>query len=180
MLAVTRDGNTAFTTNEGTSTLSRLDLTSRQFVSTFPASEGVEGIVVTNDGKELWAGEHAESAVKVRDAVTGQVLATFTGFRYPVKLVISPDGRRIAISDLGCKTISVADPATRRIIRTIRGPRGERASAGTFSPDGSVLFASVWDDRVVVALDIENGRELGRFKVGRAPDGLGWGPTPAR
>ena len=44
----------------------------------------------------------------------------------------------------------------------------------------SVLFASVWDDRVVVALDIENGRELGRFRVGRAPVGLGWGPSPAR
>ena len=178
-LAITRDGRTAFTTNEGTSTVSKMDLTTHSFVATFPATENVEGIGVTADGNELWVGSTAIGGVQVFATESGKVVATLPQFRYPVRVVVSSDGRRVVISDPGCKAVVVADPATRKVVRVIR------ADAGTFlvgeiAPDSRVAFAASGDAGRVVSLDLETGRRIAEYKTGRHPDGVAWGPTPAR
>ena len=178
-LAITRDGRTAFTTNEGTSTVSRMDLTTHSFVAAFPATENVEGIAVTADGKEVWVGSTAVGGVQLFDAESGKVVATLPQFRYPVRVVVSPDGRRVVISDPGCKAVVVADPATRKVVRVIR------ANAGTFlvgeiAPDSRVAFAASGDAGRVVSIDLETGRRIAEYKTDRHPDGVAWGPTPAR
>ena len=138
LVAVTSDGRIAFTTNEGTGTLSRLDLGTHSFVASFPASIDVEGLVVTPDGRELWVGENVRGAVTVRDAGTGAVLTTLDGFRYPNRIAISPDGRRVVISDPGCRTIVVADAASRRVVNVMRVPETDAVS-----PNRSVTVRTI-------------------------------------
>jgi DNA-binding beta-propeller fold protein YncE len=176
LLAATRDGKTLFTTNEGSATVSRIDLETRRFVASFPATRDVEGIAVTSDGKELWVGQTSDSSVWVIDAVTGTRLARFPGFRHPNKIVSSPDGKRLLISDPTCGVLAVGDPATRRITQVIRGPYSH-VWAGAFSPDGSIIFAAA-GRRDVIAMDVEKGTPLARIRVGRWPDGMGWAPKP--
>ena len=175
LLAVTADGRTLFTTNEGTATLSRLDLERGVFETTFPASDNVEGLVVTPDGKELWIGHPAEGALKVHDAHTGAVLATFGNFRYPVRIALSPDGKTVAISDPGCRVLAIADAASRRIVRTIGTPDG-MTMVGDFTPDNRIAFAALGDRREVIAIDLAAARVVARHKAGWHPDGLAWGP----
>jgi DNA-binding beta-propeller fold protein YncE len=177
LVAVTRDGRTAFTTNEGTGTVSRLDLAERRFVASFPAWPEVEGIAVTADGKELWVGHNAKGAVKVLDASTGAVRAVLPGFRFPVRMVTAPDGR-IVVSDPGCRAVVVADPATRRVISTTHLPYDQPVLAGDVAPDGRVAFVALGGERAVIALDLQTGRVLARHRAGSHPDGLGWGPIP--
>ena len=177
LVAVTPDGRTAFTTNEGTATVSRLDLERRAFVASFPASPDVEGIAVAAGGRELWVGQPARGVVTVHDAGTGAVLATHAGFRVPVRIAASPDGRRVVISDPRCRAIAVADARTRAIVRTLRAPQDPPVLVGEIAPDGRTAFAAVGGERLVLALDLETGRVLGRHRTQRHPDGLGWGPA---
>jgi DNA-binding beta-propeller fold protein YncE len=172
MLAVSPDGNTVFTTNEGSGTISRLDVPSRSLVATFPASAGVEGIAVTADGRELWVGEPGDSAVRVLDAATGAELARFRGFRYPVRLVASPDGRRVAISDPGCRMIAVADPSARRIERIIATPHEPPVMVGEIAADGRTAVASVNEERAILALDLLSGEVFARYAAGWGADGV--------
>ena len=180
MLAIGPDGRTVFTTNEGTATISRLDLPRRAFVRTFPATDQVEGIAVAAGGREIWVGEPALGAVTVRDAETGATLATLTGFRYPVRIVPTREGDRVVISDPGCRNIVVADGATRRILTTLRVENDPPALVGDVAPGGRVAFASVSAESAVVAIDLEAGTIVGRHRTGRHPDGLEWGPRPDR
>lgn len=172
MLAVSADGNTVFTTNEGSGTISRLDVPSRSLIATFPASEGVEGIAVTADGRELWIGEPGDSAVRVLDAVTGAELARFPGFRYPVRIVASPAGERVAISDPGCRMIVVADPAARRLDRVIATPHEPPVMVGEIGADGRTAVASVNAERALLALDLLSGEVIARYPAGWGTDGV--------
>jgi YVTN family beta-propeller protein len=172
MLAVSPDGNTVYTTNEGSGTISRLDVPSRSLVATFPASEGVEGIAVTADGRELWVGEPGDSAVRVLDAATGAELARFPGFRYPVRIVASPGGERVAISDPVCRIIAVADPATRRIERIIGTPHEPPVMVGEIAADGRTAIASVNEERALLALDLVSGEVFARYPAGWGADGV--------
>jgi DNA-binding beta-propeller fold protein YncE len=178
-LAITRDGRTAFTTNEGTSTVSKMDLTTHSFVAAFPATENVEGVGVTADGRELWVGSTAIGGVQVFDTESGKVVATLQQFRYPVRVVVSPDGRRVVISDPGCKAVVVADPATRRVVRVIRVDAATFL-VGEIAPDSRVAFAASAGAGRVVSIDLETGRRIAEYKTGRHPDGVAWGPTPSR
>lgn len=173
-LAVTPDGLFAFTTNEGSATVTRLDVAARRPVRTFPAAPEVEGIAVTADGRELWVGLGvSDSAVHVLHAATGEVLARLRGFRHPVRMTRGPSA--IVISDLGCRSVMIADPATRRIVRVLRGP--DRMAVGAVDASGRYGFAAVWPRQQLIVLDLETGAVLARFRAGRGTDGVAWGPT---
>jgi DNA-binding beta-propeller fold protein YncE len=179
MVAVTRDGRTAFTTNEGSATVSRLDLGSGRFLGSFNATPNVEGIAVTRDGRELWIGEQAVGSVSIRNAVTGEVLAKFPGFLHPNRIVLTPDGSRVLISDPGCDVIAVGDVAGRKLLKVMRSP-DDMLIVGDVAPDNRIAFASasrplLWGQ--VKAIDLESGAVIGIYRAGRHPDGLGWGPA---
>ena len=82
------------------------------------------------------------------------------------------------ISDPGCRAIVVADARTRAIVRTLGAGAAPPVLVGEVAADGRTAFASAWDDRLAVALDLETGRVLARHRTERSPDGLGWGPAP--
>lgn len=174
LLAVTGDGSTVFTTNEGTADISRLDVATRSFVAAFPASAGVEGIAVA--GGELWVGEPSRGVVTVRNAESGTVLATLPGFRHPVRIRASPGGERVVISDPGCRIIAIGDPATRRLVSVIGTGKLAPVMVGDVAPDGRTAFASASDEREVLVLDLEGATVLARHRAGWHPDGVAWGP----
>jgi DNA-binding beta-propeller fold protein YncE len=176
-LAVSPDGRSAFTTNEGTATISRRDLTTGGFGVHFPASENVEGIAVTADGREVWTGEQSQGTVTVRDAASGNLLATFSGFRNPIRLMRSPDGGRIVISDPGCKAIVAADPATRRLTRVIGTTPLGSVLVGDFAGAAGIVVASALNERKLAVIDLDSGTVIASHRVGWHPDGLGWGPA---
>jgi DNA-binding beta-propeller fold protein YncE len=174
LVAVTDDGTTAFTNDEGSARVSRLDLVARKRVASFPVSMDAEGIAVTANGAELWVGEKAIGAVTVRDAATGALLKRFDHFRYPDRIGTTPDRKRVIISDPGCGIVVVADAATRALVSTWRAP--DDTYVGDVGPDNRTAFAASASNRVI-AFDLQTGTLVGRYKVGRQPHTLGWGPA---
>lgn len=175
LVAVTEDGNTAFTNDEGSARVSRLDLVSRKRVASFPVSMDAEGIAVTMNGAELWVGEKTIGAVTVRDAKTGALLERFDNFRYPDRITTTPDRKHVIISDPGCKTVVVADAATRTIKTTWHAP--DATYVGDVGPDNRLAFAAS-ERNWVTAFDLETGALFGRYRVGRHPHTLGWAQAP--
>jgi DNA-binding beta-propeller fold protein YncE len=177
-LTVSRDGSTAWTTNEGTADISRIDLVNRSLVVKFPASTNIEGIALAMGDRELWVGEPGERAVKVRDAGTGRILATLPGFKYPVRIVATDDGRRVVISDPGCRIVAIAD-AERRAVTSVLDGSDLRAFVGHVDADGRTAYASskgMLRGKLLV-IDLETGSILAEHDAGRGADGIGRGPS---
>jgi DNA-binding beta-propeller fold protein YncE len=180
-LAVSSDGATAFTTNEGTGDISRIDVATGKLLAKFPASINVEGIALAAADRELWAGEQGANAVKVRDAASGAVLAEFSGFRHPVRLVASADGKRVVISDPGCQSVVVADGERRAILKVFDASK-INAMVGDLSADGRVAFAANrrWLRGRLLAIDLETGHVLAAHPAGWGADGVDWAAPAAR
>ena len=174
MLTVSRDGRTAFTTNEGDGSVSRLDLATRTLVGRFPvAAAHVEGVSLTPDGRELWVGDPHGGTIRILDPVRGTVRATLDGWANPGRLFISPDGRRALVSAPRCGAF-VVDVAARRRLRALVGITG----GGSWAPDSRTVFAAVDGRRELVVFDAERGEELGRHRLRERPHGVAWGPMP--
>ena len=174
MVAVTADGQRAFTANIPDGSVSEIDLVGKRYVRTIAVNQPVtEGIAVTPDGREVWIGSNQSGIVSVIDTRKGEVVATVTGFKVPYRLAIAPDGRTAAIVDPESNAVSLVDVATRTVAAAVAldaSPRGV-----TFAPDGRTLFVTVVKEGgagEAVAVDVAGRKVLGRWAVGTAPDGI--------
>lgn len=176
LLAVTGDGGSVFVVNEIDGSVARLDRATRARTwQRAIAAPPLEGIAVTPDGRTLLVGSLHDGAVRVLDAADGAVRATIAGFATPARMAVTPDGRRALVADARCGAVRVLDVAAGRIVATVHGlgqPTGVEIAV-----DGRTAFVTLGDGRDVAVLDLAAGRVVARHRVGRGPDGVGWGPA---
>jgi YVTN family beta-propeller protein len=175
MLALADDGRTLYTANVGSGSVSRLDLSTRSFVSQLPIAARTEGIAITPDGREVWVGSNTAGTVSVVQVARDTVVATLPSLGMPYRIAISRDGRRALIPDPEGNRVHVADVPARRVLGEIAGigsPRGVE-----FTPDGRTAFVTLGPEAEVLVVDVEARRVTGRHAVGAAPDGVAWGPA---
>jgi YVTN family beta-propeller protein len=95
-------------------------------------------------------------------------------------LYVSRDSRVLYVSNRGEGSVSLLDFAQRRVVAKWELPGGGSPDMGGVSADGKILWLSGRYNRVVYAIDTENGRLLARIKVGKSPHGLCVYPQPGR
>ena len=176
-LALTADGRTAFTANQGDGSLSRLDLANRRFVWNRVVGRGeTEGVVSSPDGDVVWMGFGDMDAVLIVDGRTGAPIDTLRGFQSPERLAMSADGRYAVITDFGCETVMVADAPGRRLLGPIAGLEG--AGVAKVLPDNRTAVILMLDERVVALADLQTRRVVARHRLTTArPDAAAWGPA---
>jgi YVTN family beta-propeller protein len=175
MVAITRDGSRAFTSDVGAGAVSEMDLANKAFVRVIPIAPRVEGIAVAPDGSSVWAGSNTNGTVSVIDPKTGTIVETLSGFSLPYRLAISADGRTAIICDPQANAIHVADVATRKVLWKLDGlasPRGV-----TIAPDGKTAFVTLAEDPSVGVVDLVERKLVRKIGVGASPDGVGYGPV---
>jgi len=174
MVALTRDGTRAWTSDVGTGAVSEMDLTKKAFVRVIPTGPRTEGIAVAPDGSTVWAGSNTNGTVSVIDTKAGTIPDTLTGFSLPYRLAISADGKTAIICDPQGNAIHVADVATRKVVwklDALGSPRGV-----TIAPDGRTAFVTLADDPAVGVIDLVEHKLVRKIGVGASPDGVGYGP----
>jgi YVTN family beta-propeller protein len=174
MVAVTADGSRAFTANVASGGVSELDLKGRVHVRTLAVAPATEGIAVTPDGREVWVGSNATGNVAVIDTKSWSVVATVSGFTMPYRLAMSADGRLAAVCDPKANSVHVVDVTSRTVLGSVSGlasPRGVH-----IAPDGKTAFVTMAGDSTVGVVDLTTRTVLRKFGVGKAPDGVWYGP----
>ena len=123
--------------------------------------EDLQSLAFGPDGIMLATGENysfdKEYSIYLWNTATGEHIKTFTGYEARAEsLAFSPD--RTILANGGYRTINLWNVATGEHIKTLRGPNkannerlydhGEEVSNLTFSPDGTILASSNYNDTI--------------------------------
>ncbi|MBC7843343.1 MAG: hypothetical protein H7099_13565 [Gemmatimonadaceae bacterium] len=186
MVATSRDGMSAFTTNLAAMSVSAIDVPSRTVRATYPVGARIEGLAVTPDSREVWVGGNESHTVYVLDGATGRVITTIEGFGMPYRIGITPDAKTAIVSDPGGEKIHIVDVPTHTVRHVIDVPAispSEGATAVPASPqgvtiarDGRTAFVTLKAVGRVAVVDIETGSIRTTLRVGAGSDGVGYSP----
>jgi len=177
MLAVNPDATTAWTTDLGSRTVTRIDLAGQQPPLSVVVGEEPEGISLAPDGQTLWVSARGSNQAFALDPVTMEVRETIATGRFPLRIAVRPQGDVAVTSDLMGGTLSVIDTSSARVIRTIRISAPEQAEQRfqvtiLWSPDGERIYVAETGTNTVAEVDYATGEVLRRFTVGDGGDGL--------
>ena len=190
MVAVSKDGASAYVSKIRAGTVVRVDLTTMQVTAERPAGAGAEGIAVASDG-HVWVTNRADDTVTVHDADSLDIVATLPSAGFPIRVVFTPDGRHALVTNATAATLSVFDVATRTAVATVPLTPPDAALQDTMLGRGALPIGAVVDpvanrayvaisgaDRVAV-IDTATWRVVDHWSTGREPDALALVPDTA-
>ena len=177
MLAVSPDARTAWTTDLGSRTVTRLDLVTRRAPLSVTVGEEPEGISLSPDGTDLWVSARGSNQAFALDPQTMEVRSTVATGRFPLRIAVRPQGDVAITSDLQDGSLSVIDTASAKVIRTITvsGPADAEARFQVtilWSADGKRIYVAETASDTVAEVDYAGGTVLRRLKVGEGGDGM--------
>ena len=177
MLAVSPDARTAWTTDLGSRTVTRIDLRTRRAPLSVTVGEEPEGIALSPDGQTLWVSARGSNQAFALDPQTMTVRQTIATGRFPLRIAIRPQGDVAVTSDLQDGSLSVIDTASAKVVRTIAvsGPAEAEARFQVtilWSDDGSRIYVAETASNTVAEVDYASGKVLRRLPGGEGGDGM--------
>jgi YVTN family beta-propeller protein len=177
MLAVSPDARTAWTTDLGSRTVTRIDLLTRRAPLSVTVGEEPEGIALSPDGTTLWVSARGSNQAFALDPQTMTVRNTVTTGAFPLRIVVRPQGDVAVTSDLADGSLSVIDTASAKVIRSIAVSSSQDAEARQqvtilWSDDGQRIYVAETASDTVAEVDYASGTVLRRLKVGEGGDGM--------
>ena len=172
MLAITRDGRRAFTSNVHAGTVSAIDLVSKKVVAVIPISKVAQRIALTPDDRFAFTADQASPRLAVIDTAANAVSAwiSLPGIGYGT--CATPDGRRLIVALVNINKIGVVDLKSMSLTSTIDVPKAPQEVL--VRPDGRVAYVSCDASRKVVALNLSTLMLEKTIEVGPGADGLAW------
>ncbi len=177
MVALSRDGTVAATSNITGGSTTVFFLNEGRSPQVIPTSPETEGIAIRPDGREVWAATNT-GAINVVNVDSHVIEKTIGGFGQPYRLAMAPDGKFVIACDPKDDRIAVIDVAARAVSWTldkIGSPRGVN-----ISPDGRTAFVTLAADETMGIVDLETHKLTRKIKVEKSPDGVWYGPSPRK
>ena len=177
MLAVSPDARTAWTTDLGSRTVTRIDLRTRRAPLSVTVGEEPEGISLSPDGSTLWVSARGSNQAFALDPQTMEVRQAVATGRFPLRIAVRPQGDVAVTSDLQDGSLSVIDTATAKVIRTIAvsGPAEAQTRFQVtilWSDDGKRIYVAETASDTVAEVDYASGTVLRRLHGGDGGDGM--------
>ena len=177
MLAVSPDARTAWTTDLGSRTVTRIDLRTRRAPLSVTVGEEPEGISLSPDGSTLWVSARGSNQAFAIDPQTMEVRQAVATGRFPLRIAVRPQGDVAVTSDLQDGSLSVIDTATAKVIRTIAvsGPAEAQTRFQVtilWSDDGKRVYVAETASDTVAEVDYASGTVLRRLRGGEGGDGM--------
>jgi YVTN family beta-propeller protein len=177
MLAVSPDARTAWTTDLGSRTVTRIDLITRRAPLSVTVGEQPEGISLSPDGTTLWVSARGSNQAFALDPQTMEVRQTIATGRFPLRIAVRPQGDVAVTSDLADGSLSVIDTASAIVIRTIAVSSPQEAEARQqvtilWSADGARIYVAETASDTVAEVDYATGKVLRRLPGGEGGDGM--------
>ena len=176
MVIASRDGQTLFTSNIGSNSITILERAGNEWRATHVSvGAGPEGLDLSPDGRELWTAHSEDGRVSIIDVTSKRVTHSFdAGTRRANRLKFTRDGRFALISDIDAGELVVVDAKARTVARRVRV--GASPEGILVPPQGNRIYIAVTGDNRVVALDLTTFAIVQTITTGRGPDGMAWRP----
>lgn len=192
LLALSEDDSTVYVTNVSSSTVTKIDLASRQAVKTVKMPQAAEGIALRPDGKELWVSSRIGNKITVLSTADLSVLGTIGSKDYPMRMRFTPDGKTLLVTFARSGELKFFDADARKEIEAVkmRVPKaalhGATSAEGylydtvplglTLTPDGLTAFVTLAGQDAVAVVSVR-GRGVAKiWFTGREPDGVAFSP----
>jgi YVTN family beta-propeller protein len=170
MLALTRDGRRAYTSNVHAGTVSALDLTGEQPPVSITVCPVAQRIVLSVDDTLVFTADQEQPRLAVIDTRRNAVArwAALPGIAFGT--APTPDGRSLVVTLPGRDEVGLLDLTTLQVTRTLAVP--PRPQAVVVSGDGARAFVSCDRSGQVAALDLGTWRLERLIQSGPMADGL--------
>ena len=113
--------------------------------------------------REIWFSNMTESKVHIFDLDTLEHKTSLSaGGSYPKVLVQNPAGNLTVVSNWVSCDLSVFDSETKRLLRRI--PVGGTPRGMAFSPDGLLLYTTIYDDSIIAVVNMEQNKVVSRYR----------------
>lgn len=177
MLVVSPDGNTAWTTDLGSKTVTRVALKARIAPLSMTVGEEPEGIALSPDGSELWVSARGSNEAYEIDPQSMEVRKTVATGAFPLRIAIRPQGDVAVTSDLRDGGLTIIDLASGMVTRSIAVSSPAEAEARVqvtilWSDDGDRIYVAETASDTVAEVDYATGTVLRRLAVGDGGDGM--------
>src|SRR6218665_3094081 len=170
LVAFTPDGNTAYVTNNGSDSVSRIDTATGTVTKTITVGTSPYGVAITPDGNTAYVTNYYSDSVSRIDTATGTVTKTITVGSSPYGVAITPDGITAYVTNNGSNSVSRIDTATGTVTKTI--------TVGTYpygvavTPDGNTAYFPNNGSNSVSRIDTATGTVAKTIAVGTSPYGV--------
>lgn len=177
MVAVAPDESAAWTTDLGSRTVTRIDLSGDAAPLSVTVGEEPEGIWLAPDGSALWVSARGSDQAFELDPTTMEVRNTVDTGRFPLRLAIRPQGDVAITSDLRDGGLTVIDLETAQVVRQIAVSSPEEAEQRfqvtiLWSDNGERIYVAETASNTIAEIDYASGEVLRRLPGGEGGDGI--------
>jgi YVTN family beta-propeller protein len=175
MVALTRDGRRAYTSNAHAGTVSAIDLAAKKVLAVIPISKYAQRIAVSVDDKWAFTADQTQPELAVIDTATNAVKhrVKLPGMAYGT--APTPDGRYLVMALISVNKVGVLDLQTMQLARTIDVPKAPQEVV--VRPDGRVAYVSCDASKQVAVIDTKDWKLERLIDAGPLADGLAWAPA---
>lgn len=177
-LAISADGRKLYIASEDTGQAVVMDAQSGQQLAVMPVGGEPEGVTLSPDGRWVYMSSEEDHQIAVIDTASDKVVATLDVGQRPRFTEFSDDGALAFVSAENDGTITVADARAHKVLRKwqLEGGALVRPVGMTVSHDGKLLYTVTGRGRMLLAIDVETGRQVASVEVGPRPWGVAISP----
>jgi YVTN family beta-propeller protein len=172
MLALSHDGNRAYTANVGPGTVSVIDIAGRKVVKVIPISGNTQRIAISNDDKWVFTADQKKAQMAVIDTVTNTVAkwVPLSGLGYGS--APTPDGRWLLMPIPAKNLVDVIDLKAMQVARSVAVCNYPQEVV--VRPDGKTAYVSCTKGGQVSEIDLGAWKTTKNIDAGNNADGLAW------
>ncbi|MEU9874939.1 beta-N-acetylglucosaminidase domain-containing protein [Streptomyces phaeochromogenes] len=150
-VVVSADGRTAYAANQGSDSVSVIDVPTGKVTATIAVGDVPAGLALTPDRRTLWVADYSDDAVQPVDLATGTAGAKIAVGDGPENMAITPDGSTLYVANIHDGTVTpVTLPAGRAGTAIPVGPNPFNVVA---APDGQTVYVSNSGGSTVTPID---------------------------
>jgi YVTN family beta-propeller protein len=176
MLALSRDGRHAYTSNVGAGTVSAVDLGAKKVRAVVPVSATAQRIALSTDDRWLFTADQKAPRLAVIDTTTNTVarFVPLPGIAYGT--APTPDGRFLIAALPQARRVAVVDLHSWQVVHTLEVPKAPQEVL--VRPDGHVAYVSCDASGKLAEIDLTTWKVARLIDAGPQADGLAWAAAP--
>lgn len=164
--------NNVIVLNSGEATLSLIDETTRQVISTVPTGKEPHHLMATPDNASLIVANSVSNNLMFVDPKTGKTQRWVENIEDPYQVGFSPDKKWFVSTGLRLDRVDIYHYDGTNISIAKRIPLAVMPSHIAFTNDSKTAFISLQVSGEVAAIDLATQAILWKMKVGNVPAGL--------
>ncbi|MFG2957556.1 beta-N-acetylglucosaminidase domain-containing protein [Streptomyces sp. NPDC048291] len=150
-VVVSADGRTAYAADQGSDTVSVIDVAKGTVTATVAVGRVPAGLALTPDGSTLWVADYSDGTVRSIDTSTLKTGTPITVGSGPENMAVTPDGRTLYVANIHDNTVTPVDLATRKAGTAI--PVGPGPFNVVAAPDSGTVYVSDSGGSTVTPID---------------------------